>query len=823
MFLLFVQVNTSLTSLDIGENEISTLPPAVLPALRRLKEFQCSGNPWTNPPKEVMDKGLQEIIKFMSRLEAEGKETCNLAMLAILGKGEVTTHTLSNCSTFKYLFIRLSVFQVGKTSLLRALLAPNNRTEAIDKEDRTIGLDLVRWVVKQTLPSSALTLNVQDFAGQEIYYATHHLFLSPRAAYILVFDASREDVEAQVEPWLDSLQANVPGALVLLVATHTAPDLVSPATLKARVARVTQCCQRLLERHRAALERKIKQLREHIDSGFKCEANEVDDSGDQKPQKKEKKKVRREKKVGRSFGFLGAFFPGKRKSKQRPATGADLAHSKPPSLIDGRGPAEENNRSQQHRRAAQVELKRLASSHGQQVTLLQVHNNAMSFCVDSLAAVGVKALREELAEAVQQLPQVGVDIPKSFAAVLARIQSMRDKLMGSKESLLLHWNDFCEQIRNTNIQGQQEEVKLDDQTLTDAVQFWSALGEVYHRDDFVVLSPSYIVDSIKELVRHNRPDPRDPDLRKSFHKLKAKGILDQQLLQNLLWKDFDNFAQKKLLVALEQFKVLHPLEKPQQVQVSPGPGGGHAAADSARTAPAGNSWMCPCLVEDTAPEPRLMARLVEAYLCDYYIPLLPADLFPCLLVELFREDRGYFLPTIGRVALLTCKERNDSGKYGQCFVMVSQPSRGELVAAQHTPSAEPHFVAKEECGWRVSISATDRGLFQFVESKLRRRLQQYYMVTYPLRPCPNCPQAEAFRFNLDLLQLDRPKSSVMCPNCHNPTQLERLVFVQASQIFISYNWGKRGPNGKYDNQQKVNENPSQFSSNSLTFDLRSRS
>ena len=67
----------------------------MLPALRRLKEFECSGNPWTNPPMEVMTQGLEAIIKFMSRLEAEGKETCNLAMLAILGKGEVRFNTLT--------------------------------------------------------------------------------------------------------------------------------------------------------------------------------------------------------------------------------------------------------------------------------------------------------------------------------------------------------------------------------------------------------------------------------------------------------------------------------------------------------------------------------------------------------------------------------------------------------------------------------------------------------------------------------------------------------------------------------------------------------
>jgi hypothetical protein len=148
--------------------------------------------------------------------------------------------TLSLFSLCIYLFF---FFQVGKTSLLRALLALVNRTDAIAKEDRTIGLDLVRWELKKTLPSSKLTLNVQDFAGQEIYYATHQLFLSKRAAYLLVWDASRDDVEAQVEPWLDSLQANVPGALVLLVATHAAPELVSKATLESRVSRAQQCCQ----------------------------------------------------------------------------------------------------------------------------------------------------------------------------------------------------------------------------------------------------------------------------------------------------------------------------------------------------------------------------------------------------------------------------------------------------------------------------------------------------------------------------------------------------------------------------------------------------
>ena len=85
-----IQINTSLTSLDVDKNNISHLPPIILPGLRRLKKFKCSSNPWINPPEKVMDKGLKAIIRFMTRLEAEGKETCHLAMLAILGKGEVS-------------------------------------------------------------------------------------------------------------------------------------------------------------------------------------------------------------------------------------------------------------------------------------------------------------------------------------------------------------------------------------------------------------------------------------------------------------------------------------------------------------------------------------------------------------------------------------------------------------------------------------------------------------------------------------------------------------------------------------------------------------
>jgi hypothetical protein len=68
-----------------------------------------------------------------------------------------------------------------------------------------------------------LTFNVWDFAGQEVYYMSHQLFLSERALYLVVWDV-RSDFDSAVNNvgfWLSSIAAragrDVP---IVIVATH---------------------------------------------------------------------------------------------------------------------------------------------------------------------------------------------------------------------------------------------------------------------------------------------------------------------------------------------------------------------------------------------------------------------------------------------------------------------------------------------------------------------------------------------------------------------------------------------------------------------------
>ena len=66
------------------------------------------------------------------------------------------------------------------------------------------------------------TFHVWDFAGQEIYYNTHHFFLTSTAIYIIVTDISLP-IERQLERmkfWLHSVRYYAPDAPILIIGTH---------------------------------------------------------------------------------------------------------------------------------------------------------------------------------------------------------------------------------------------------------------------------------------------------------------------------------------------------------------------------------------------------------------------------------------------------------------------------------------------------------------------------------------------------------------------------------------------------------------------------
>lgn len=55
--------------------------------------------------------------------------------------------------------------------------------------------------LEDQIKAEEFVINLWDFAGQHVYYASHPVFLSPRAVYLLVYNLSKS-LSAKAEPWV---------------------------------------------------------------------------------------------------------------------------------------------------------------------------------------------------------------------------------------------------------------------------------------------------------------------------------------------------------------------------------------------------------------------------------------------------------------------------------------------------------------------------------------------------------------------------------------------------------------------------------------------
>eukprot|EP00026_Physarum_polycephalum_P000022 Phypoly_transcript_00022.p1 GENE.Phypoly_transcript_00022~~Phypoly_transcript_00022.p1 ORF type:complete len:3281 (-),score=556.54 Phypoly_transcript_00022:159-8669(-) len=201
--------------LEFMNNSVTDLPLS-LATLGNLKLLRLDGNKIRTPPPEVVAGGLSSILDYLRDLIG-GWEPCYRMKIMIVGQENV-----------------------GKTSLLRSLKdrkkvdtnVPSISTDGIDIHSLTFqgvfeeGGDHDKVVrVKKDI-----TLNVWDFAGQEIYYTTHQFFLSERSIYVVVWNLLEEETASRIEFWLQSINARANGSGVILVGTHA--DEVQRGTVK---------------------------------------------------------------------------------------------------------------------------------------------------------------------------------------------------------------------------------------------------------------------------------------------------------------------------------------------------------------------------------------------------------------------------------------------------------------------------------------------------------------------------------------------------------------------------------------------------------------
>ena len=204
--------------------------------------------------------------------------------------------TITVNDTLKVIFVGMAM--VGKTSMIKRLIEGEDAVIP-SHDDRTVGVDIYEWdnkkdkrfehidsriqfedkELEQAICTKAGTtehnvnvkFSVWDFAGQHVYHATHELFFSPRALYVLVWDmgatnhgtlkrknspaeergafklsydsdeesdeeeeeegfnseseerradrALERDIDEKVQFWIDCIQSSAPGAAILPVAS----------------------------------------------------------------------------------------------------------------------------------------------------------------------------------------------------------------------------------------------------------------------------------------------------------------------------------------------------------------------------------------------------------------------------------------------------------------------------------------------------------------------------------------------------------------------------------------------------------------------------
>lgn len=163
----------NLQRLDISENKIKDLTPIlsyinneendldeIVNSYKDLHvgQINIAENPIKNPPLEIVEQGHESIVRYFKELEKFGEIPNDTLKLILIGN---TT--------------------VGKTSLANYL-----KNEEFDlKQDSTHGMQIIEWKPKEL---EGIRINIWDFGGQEYYHATHRLFLSNNAVYILLWD-----------------------------------------------------------------------------------------------------------------------------------------------------------------------------------------------------------------------------------------------------------------------------------------------------------------------------------------------------------------------------------------------------------------------------------------------------------------------------------------------------------------------------------------------------------------------------------------------------------------------------------------------------------
>lgn len=177
------------------DNNLLTRLPHTLRSLPYLKLIALGGNPLPLP---------KEYLKTWGNLHDSKVHNAS----AVLDYYFVTRHQPSQPISEAKVLI-LGEASVGKSALVRRLVHNNWREGRLPTEGILIK--------PMSVSTNGYMLNLWDFGGQVIMHATHTMFLTTRALYLLVLDGTQDEMKNGMESWLKLIRVYAPNAPIIVV------------------------------------------------------------------------------------------------------------------------------------------------------------------------------------------------------------------------------------------------------------------------------------------------------------------------------------------------------------------------------------------------------------------------------------------------------------------------------------------------------------------------------------------------------------------------------------------------------------------------------
>ncbi|WP_020559030.1 leucine-rich repeat domain-containing protein [Thiofilum flexile] len=184
--------------LDCRFNKITDLSPFVETLLsHRFNQLRLANNPIASIPSVLLGHyfyGCYESLRHYYLALKQGSEWRRQLKIQFVGNG-----------------------RVGKTSLAYAL---KHQKAAPPHMESTHGITIETCCLSSE-NNEPITWQLWDFGGQEIYHATHRLFLSDDCLYLLVWAEETEEqpteINHPVSYWLEAIHDLAPNSPVILV------------------------------------------------------------------------------------------------------------------------------------------------------------------------------------------------------------------------------------------------------------------------------------------------------------------------------------------------------------------------------------------------------------------------------------------------------------------------------------------------------------------------------------------------------------------------------------------------------------------------------